>query len=114
LGLKELNERGPSFSGLVVPVQEIFAQPWLLGLVQNIFPHRTLFQFFVPIAQQSGQAAVLGRLSLSMCLCSVLTLAEGSHYFMFRREIFRKKVIVSSSFNTFGSLETLLTLQRHF
>ncbi len=27
----------------------------------------TLFQSFVPIAQQAGQAAVLGRLSLSMC-----------------------------------------------
>ncbi len=36
----------------------------LVGPVQNIFPYRTLFQFFfVPIAQQVGQAALLGRLS---------------------------------------------------
>ncbi len=31
-------------------------------------PRRTLFQFLCPIAQQAGQAAVLGRLSLSVCL----------------------------------------------
>jgi hypothetical protein len=45
----------------------------LVGLVQNIFfPHRAVHYFnaFVPIAQQAGQAAVLGRLSLSVCLWS--------------------------------------------
>ncbi len=41
----------------------------LVGPVQNIF-FLTLhfFNSFVPIAQHSGQAAVLGRLSLSVCL----------------------------------------------
>ncbi len=33
------------------------------------FPHRTLFSIpFSPIGQQAGQAVVLGRLSLNMCL----------------------------------------------
>ncbi len=39
--------------------------------VQNIFfltIHLHYFNSFVPIGQQAGQAAVLGRLSLSMCL----------------------------------------------
>ncbi len=42
----------------------------LVGPVQNIF-FLTVHHFnsFVPIAQQSGQAAMLGCLSLSMCLC---------------------------------------------
>jgi hypothetical protein len=41
----------------------------LLGPVQKIFT-LTLHYFhsFVPIVQQAGQAVVLGRLSLSMCL----------------------------------------------
>ena len=58
------------FVGLVVLVQDIFVLPWLLLLVQYkiCFPHCTLFQFFVLIGQQAGQAAELGRLSLSMCL----------------------------------------------
>ncbi len=48
----------------------------LVGPVQNIFFLTVhYFNSFVPIAQQAGQAAVLGRLSLNMCLCSVLTLA---------------------------------------
>ncbi len=39
----------------------------LVGPVQNIFFHTVhCFNAFVPIAQQAGQAAVLGRLSLSM------------------------------------------------
>ncbi len=49
-------------AGLVVPVQDIFcsALAALVGPVQKIF---------VPIiAQQAGQAAVLGRLFLSMSL----------------------------------------------
>jgi hypothetical protein len=51
-----------------VPVQEIFCSDLavLVGPVQNIFfltVHN--FNFFVPIAQQTGQAAVLGRLSLA-------------------------------------------------
>jgi hypothetical protein len=41
-----------------------------LGPVQNIvFLSAQYFDSFVPIAQQAGQAAVLGRLSISMCLC---------------------------------------------
>jgi hypothetical protein len=40
----------------------------LFGPIQNIFSHRTIFNSFVPITQQAGQAAVLGRLSLSLCL----------------------------------------------
>jgi hypothetical protein len=41
----------------------------LVGPVQNIFFLTVhYFDFFFPIAQQPGQAAVLGRLSLSMCL----------------------------------------------
>jgi hypothetical protein len=41
----------------------------LVGPIQNIFfPHPTLFKFLCPIAQHAGQAVVLGRLSLSMCL----------------------------------------------
>jgi hypothetical protein len=41
----------------------------LVGPVQNIF-YLTVHYFnaCVPIAQQAGQAAVLGRLSLSVCL----------------------------------------------
>jgi hypothetical protein len=36
------------------------------------FPHRLhYFYSYVPIAQQAGQAAVLGRLSLTVCLCSL-------------------------------------------
>jgi hypothetical protein len=41
----------------------------LVGPVQNMF-FRTVYYFitFVLIAQQAGQVAVLGRLSLSVCL----------------------------------------------
>jgi hypothetical protein len=41
----------------------------LVGPVQNIFllPLH-YFNSFVPVAQKAGKAAVLGRLSLSMCL----------------------------------------------
>jgi hypothetical protein len=59
------------FAGLVVPIQEIFVLPWLLivGPVQNIvFLIARYFNFFVPIAQQPWQVAVLSRLSSSMCL----------------------------------------------
>jgi hypothetical protein len=31
-------------------------------------PYTTYFNTFVPLAQQAGQAAVLGRMSLIMCL----------------------------------------------
>ncbi len=53
-------------------MQEIFvlhALAALVGPVQNIvFLTVLYFNSFVPIAQQAGQAAVLGRLSFSKCL----------------------------------------------
>ena len=49
------------FVGLVVPVQEIYV---LFFLTIHYF------NFFVPIAQQAGQSAVLGRLSLNVYLWS--------------------------------------------
>ncbi len=43
----------------------------LLGPVQNnLFLTVHYFNSFVPIVQQAGQAAMLGRLSLIMCLWS--------------------------------------------
>ena len=45
----------------------------LVGPVQNIFFLAVhYFNPFGPIGQQAGQAAVLGRLSLIVCLCSEL------------------------------------------
>ncbi len=46
----------PALDGLVGPVQNIF------------FLTVHYFNSFVPVAQQAGQAAVLGRLSLNVCL----------------------------------------------
>jgi|688.fasta_scaffold435078_1 hypothetical protein len=41
----------------------------LVGTEQNIFPFSiNYFNAIVPVAQQAGQEAVLGRLSLSVCL----------------------------------------------
>jgi hypothetical protein len=59
------------FAGLVVLVQEIYVLPWLLLLVdpvKNIFFLTVHFFNFVHIVQQAGQAVMLGRLSLGMCL----------------------------------------------
>jgi hypothetical protein len=58
---------------LAVPVQEIFHFcPALAALSRSstkyLFPHHTLFHLICPLAQQAGQAAVPGRLSLNMCL----------------------------------------------
>jgi hypothetical protein len=67
---KSTNERGPS---LVISLclscrykRFLFSLGCSSGQLQNIF-FLTLhfFNFFVPIAQKAGQAAVLGRLSLS-------------------------------------------------
>jgi hypothetical protein len=60
------------FVGLVVPVRDFCsALAALVVPVQNkLFLAGKLFQFFVPIVQQAGQAAMLGRLSLIMCLWS--------------------------------------------
>jgi hypothetical protein len=38
----------------------------LVGLIQNIFPHYTLFHSFASIAYQAGQAVMLGHLSFSI------------------------------------------------
>jgi hypothetical protein len=54
--------------GFVVPLQDIFVLPWLLQNISFLTVHN--FYSFVPIAQQPGQAAVPGRLSLSRCLWS--------------------------------------------
>ncbi len=70
---KSTNERGPSlvmFVGRVVPVQETLfclnCSSW--PSTKYIFLTIHYFNSFVPIAQQAGQAAILGRLSLSMSL----------------------------------------------
>jgi hypothetical protein len=50
----------------------------LVGPVRNIFFLTVhYFNSIVPIAQKAGQAAVLGRLSLSMCLCEEQVLTAG-------------------------------------
>jgi hypothetical protein len=55
---RSTNEKGPSLVGsLGFPCR-----------YKRFFPHCTLFSSIVPIAQQAGQAVVLGRLSLIMCL----------------------------------------------
>jgi hypothetical protein len=57
---------------LVMPVKEIFclALAVLDSPVQNIFFLTIHFiRTFVPIGQQTGQAVVLGHLSLGMCFC---------------------------------------------
>jgi hypothetical protein len=75
---KSTNERGSFlgwFARLVLPVQMVFcsALDALVGTVQNNFLLTVhYFNAFVLIAQQAGQAAMLGRLSLSKCLCVFL------------------------------------------
>ncbi len=56
--------------GLVLPLQKLLScLGALVGPVQNIFFLAVdYFNSFVPVAKQGGQAAVLGRMSLSMCL----------------------------------------------
>ncbi len=70
---KSTNERGPYLFmslGLSCRYKRFL---FSLGQLQNIFFLTLhLFNFFVPIAQQAGQAAVLGRLSLSTDLSWVL------------------------------------------
>jgi hypothetical protein len=58
----------------VVPVQQFFFLASLIGPVQNIFFLTVhYFNAFAPIAQQAGQAVVLGRLSVIVCLWTHLT-----------------------------------------
>ncbi len=72
-GLKEYKLKVPFlgwFVGLVMPVKVILS---CLGCSsrhskKKIFLAVNFFNSFVPIAQLAGQAVVLGRLSLSMCL----------------------------------------------
>jgi hypothetical protein len=56
-----------SLSSLCVE-EEIFVLPWLPQSLKKIFLTVHYFNSFVPIDQQAGQAGVLGRLSLSMCV----------------------------------------------
>ncbi len=59
------------FVGLVVPVQEIFVQCLSCSSrpsTKYFFLAEHYFNAFTPSAQQAGQPAVLGRLSLSVCL----------------------------------------------
>jgi hypothetical protein len=59
---KRTNERGPSLVGCKRDFCSTLAV--LVGPVQNIyFLNVHFFSSFVPIAQQAGQADVLGRLS---------------------------------------------------
>jgi hypothetical protein len=67
---KSTNDRFHSLVGLSVPVQEIFVltgcSSW--SSTKFFFPHRTLFKFICPPRQQAGQAVVLLRLYLIVCL----------------------------------------------
>ncbi len=79
---KSTNERCPSLVGhcpcFSVTRDFFSALAALVVSVQNIvFLTVHYFNSFVPIAQQSGQAVVLGCLSLSICLW--LCLPEGFH-----------------------------------
>ncbi len=75
----------PCFNGLVVLVQEIFVLSFCLVVsvqntvftalvvsvqssINNFFLTVDYFISFVPI-YQAGQAVVLGRISLNMCIC---------------------------------------------
>jgi hypothetical protein len=65
------------FVGLDVPVKEIFVQPFGCSSRPNskyniFFLTKHYFNAFDPVAQQAGQTAVLGCMSLSMCLWCIL------------------------------------------
>ncbi len=68
---KRTYERGPSLDGslgLSWQYKRLYsALTALVGPVQKIFFTGHYFNYFVPVAQQAGQAAVLGRLSLNLC-----------------------------------------------
>jgi hypothetical protein len=71
---KRTNERGPSLVGSLGLSWQYKRFLFCLGCssrssTKYFFPHRIhYFNYFFPIAQQAGQAAGLGRLSLSVCL----------------------------------------------
>ena len=72
---KRTNERGPFLAGaLGLPCwyKRFFFSFGFSSrpITEYIFPYHTIFQFLCPhpIAQQAGQAAVLGRLPLIVCL----------------------------------------------
>jgi hypothetical protein len=66
---KRTYERGPFLVDKLCFFCSVLAAQ--VGPVQNIFILTIYYLYsFVPIAQQAGQAAVLGSLSLSMCLWS--------------------------------------------
>ncbi len=74
--IKRTSERGPFLVGSLACRAGIrdfsSALAVLVGPVQNNFLLVHYFKSFVPIAQQAGQAVVLGRLSFSVCLWPVL------------------------------------------
>ncbi len=66
---KSTNERGPNLVGSLGFLWLLFCLGCSSRPSTNFFFLTVLyFNSFVPFAQQAGQAAVLGRLSLSMCL----------------------------------------------
>ncbi len=79
------------FVGHIVLIQETFALPWLPKSAQlkKIFPRHTLFQFICPHRTATWQAVVLGRLSLSMCLC--LAWKKSKFHMLSPRSIFDPK-----------------------
>ncbi len=72
----------PAFAALVDPVQNLF------------FLTVHYFNSLVPIAQQAGQAAVLGRLSVSKCLwCGPPEIFQNILFFHGLKGTVRMKVI---------------------
>ena len=87
---KSTNERGPSLVGslgLSCRYKRFF-MPWLLQLVQYKIIFFSPYNITIPLSP-AGQAAVLGRLSLSMCLWgkmktslnSLAALSSNQYYF---------------------------------
>jgi hypothetical protein len=75
-------------SWLVMPVQEIFVQPWQPQSAQytkHIFPHPTLFQFLCPHRPAScagirAGSPVSSYVSLIQCLCQLMEAERRGRY----------------------------------
>jgi hypothetical protein len=82
------NERGPSLVGLLGLSCQYKRFLSFLGCFSwpstKYFSHRTLFQSSDPIAQQAGQAVVLGRQSLSTVCVSVLNHRTREYWMNYR------------------------------
>ncbi len=70
---KSTNERGPLVRWVCRAGTRDSAMAALVSPIQHIFFLVHHFNSCVPTAQQSGQAAVLGRLSFNMCLRRILS-----------------------------------------